>query len=77
MYIYSVVVTYPTSNQGDVSSSPICGNMFFFQDLFHIYISLRSWRSCEKAENSMRRIQKEEKNWMEGGGGGEEKSFQR
>ena len=34
----SVVVTYPTSNQGDVGSNPIRGNMFFFQNLFHIHV---------------------------------------
>ena len=45
-------------------------------------VACRSWRSCEKAENSMRRIRLnefkrkdwgEEKNWSGGGGGGEEK----
>ena len=31
------MVTYPTSNPGDVGSKPIRGNMFFFQNLFHTH----------------------------------------
>ena len=34
----SVLVIYQTCNLGDVGSNPIRGNMFFFQNLFHIYI---------------------------------------
>ena len=37
----SVVVTYPTSNHGDVGSNPIHGNMFFFQNLFYIYMNIK------------------------------------
>ena len=35
------MVTYPTSNQEDVGSNPIHGNMFFFRNLFHIYMYLQ------------------------------------
>ena len=57
----SVVATYPTSNQRDVGSNPIRGNMFFFQNLFHIYPILQEQKveAKKKEEEEMKKKEEE------------------